>query len=146
MADCRVMIAAGCALVLAACQPGGTARVDAEQSEPYSGIAADEVLYFGGNEPFWGGQVASGSLTYTTPEDPDGEVIEVTRFAGMNGLGFNGQMVAGAQFDMAVTPGECSDTMSDRSYPFVVTLSIADEVRNGCGWTDKMPYTGDANP
>lgn len=131
--------------LLSACQGGGgDGAVTAENAQVYDGIANDELLRFGGNEPFWGGQVVSGRLTYTTPENSDGVTIAVKRFAGMNGLGFSGEL-DGKRFDMAVTPGDCSDTMADRTYPFTITLSIADEVRTGCGWTDAQPYDGDGN-
>ena len=47
---------------------------------------------------------------------------------------------------MTVTPLSCSDGMSDRTYPFTVTLEIGEETRNGCGWTDRQPFEGPANP
>ncbi len=134
-----------------ACQPVGTGGEAAgpagneEMAGVYAGIGPEELLRFTGTEPFWGGDVSGGELTYTTPENPDGTIIRVERFAGNNGLGYSGDL-AGREFDMAVTPGECSDAMSDRTYPFVVTLRIGGEVRNGCGWTDAMPFTGPEAP
>ena len=83
--------------------------------------------------------------TYSTVEDPDGTTIAVERFAGNNGLGYSGSL-DGTSFDMAITPGECSDGMSDRTYPFTVTLRIGEEQRTGCAWTDRMPFSGPANP
>lgn len=132
--------------LLVNCQGGASdGTVTADNAEVYSGVSVDEVLRFGGNEPFWGGEVVGGSLTYTTPENAEGDTIRVKRFAGMNGLGFSGEL-GGKAFDMVVTPGECEDTMADRSYPFTITLSIGGDVRSGCGWTDAQPYTGDENP
>ncbi len=80
-------------------------------------------MRFTGAEPFWGGEVAGGTLSYSTPETPDGETIAVERFAGRGGLSFNGTLGEQA-FEMMVTPLECSDGMSDRTYPFTVTLQI----------------------
>ncbi|MGB7372538.1 COG3650 family protein [Pontixanthobacter sp.] len=141
------VLASGCLLAsLSGCQRGpADGTVTADNAEAYSGIAADEVLRFGGNEPFWGGEVAGETLIYTTPENPDGAAIAVKRFAGMNGLGYSGTL-GGQAFDMVVTPATCSDTMADRTYPFAITLSIGEQVRNGCGWTDRQPATGDQNP
>jgi uncharacterized membrane protein len=144
-------------VLLAACQPGtadggsapgeaGDAAIpDPASSEPYAGIAESETLRFTGTEPFWGGEATGGSLTYTTPEDPDGTTIAVERFAGRGGLSFSGSL-AGAALVMSVTPGACSDGMSDRSYPFTVTLELGGEQRNGCGWTDRQPFTGPEQP
>lgn len=140
------------AILVAACSPAenaggraaGTAGTD-EATGVYTGIGTEELLRFTGTEPFWGGEVSGGRLVYTTPEEPDGTTVRVERFAGNNGLGFSGEL-ENRRFDMAVTPGRCSDGMSDRTYPFIVTLRIGDEVRNGCGWTGDMPFTGPAAP
>ncbi|MXP14856.1 hypothetical protein GRI44_08875 [Altererythrobacter confluentis] len=134
---------------LAACQqdagssanvPGGGAATAA-----YDGIAEGDTVHFAGTEPFWGGTIAGAMLTYSTPENPEGTAFLVDRFAGNGGLGFTGTL-DGAPFNMAITPGSCGDGMSDREYPFVVTLRIADETRRGCGWTDSQPFSGDAQP
>ena len=154
MTAVRIACAAGAALLLVACQQGGAddagtatdARVpDANSTEAYDGIAKDETLRFSGTEPFWGGQVGGGSLTYTTPDNPDGATIAVERFAGRGGLSFTGAL-EGAEFEMMVTPLECSDGMSDRKYPFTVTLKIGEDLRNGCGWTERQPFTGPERP
>lgn len=129
-------------LLLAACQGGG----DAERSvESYDGIASDETIHFTGTEPFWGGDSAGGTLTYSTPENIEGSTISVERFAGNSGLSIAGKL-EGASFDLVVTPGECSDGMSDRSYPFVATLRIGEETRFGCAWTERQPFEGSEAP
>jgi uncharacterized membrane protein len=150
----RIVCAAGAALLLAACGQGGTTGAgettaaklpDANSTEAYNGIAVDETVRFSGTEPFWGGQVGGGTLTYTTPDNPDGTKIMVERFAGRGGLSFTGSL-DNADFEMTVTPLECSDGMSDRKYPFTVTLKIGEDLRNGCGWTDRQRFTGPERP
>lgn len=137
----RAAALAALPLLLAACQ-----SADADRSvEAYDGIAADETIRFLGTEPFWGGESAGGTLTYDTPENIDGTTITIERFAGNSGLSIAGEY-EGASFDMVVTPGECSDGMSDRRYPFVVTLQIGEETRFGCAWTERQPFTGSAAP
>ncbi|MES2700146.1 MAG: hypothetical protein V4647_11105, partial [Pseudomonadota bacterium] len=69
------------------------------------------------------------------------ETIAVARFAGRGGLSFTGTL-QGAQFDLAITPASCSDGMSDRTYPFAVTVQLGDQQLSGCGWTDRQGYTG----
>jgi len=128
-------------IVLAACQ-GST---EPDQVPRFDGIGAEEVIRFTGTEPFWGGKVEGSMLTYTTPENLEGEVITVERFAGNHGIGLSGKL-GEAAFDMTVTPGECSDGMSDRVYPYTVTLSVGGEVREGCGWTDRQPFSGPEAP
>jgi len=123
----------------------GAAPSDAEDSDAYSDVAPGETIRFTGTEPFWGGEVSGQTLTYSTPENIDGSIIQVQRFAGHNGLSFSG-VLDGASFDMAITPGECSDGMSDRTYPFTVTLKVGGEQRSGCAWTDSRPFSGPENP
>ena len=149
---------AACA-VLPACQSGGsdapaaaeateteaTVPGDTSETAPYAEIAEDEVLRFLGNEPFWGGEVSGKTLTYKTPEDQDGTVIAVERFAGRGGIAFSG-LIEGEDFEMTVTPLECSDGMSDRTYPFTVTLEIGEDRRNGCAWSEQHPFEGPQNP
>jgi len=120
-------------------------RVTADEAQPYDGIAANENFYFGGTEPFWGGEIKGEILTYSTPDNVDGTQIIAKRFSGMNGLGFSGKL-DGQSFDMAVTEGECSDGMSDRTYPFTVTLKLGEDILNGCGHSDSNPFGGPENP
>lgn len=134
--------------LLANCQPGaGEANVpgDSSDSRPFDAIAPDEVLQLTGTEPFWGGNIAGNTLTYNTPEDPDSTAIAVKRFAGRGGLSFSGTYQS-QPIDITVTPGNCSDGMSDRNFPFVVTLQVTGETLNGCAWSDVQPFTRSESP
>lgn len=132
-------------LLLAACnqEAGGTGGLpgDPEDTTPFALIAEDETVHFTGTEPFWGGEATGGMLNYSTPENIEGRDVAVTRFEGRGGLSFSGEL-GGAAFDLLVTEGQCSDGMSDRSFPFVATLSLGGEVRHGCAWTAARPFTG----
>ena len=129
-------------LTLGACQGSPAAENvpgDVEDNAAFGLIAEGETVRFVGTEPFWGGQVKGTALTYSTPEIPDGTDIAVTRFAGRGGVSWSGTY-DGARFALAVAPGDCSDGMSDRSFPFVATLEVAGEQRNGCAWSDSKPF------
>lgn len=137
-------------LLLAACHGhgaagDGTAPADGSKPRNYAGLGEGEVLHFTGTEPFWGGSVTGATLTYETPENPKGTAIAVRRFAGNNGLAFTGTL-GGNSFDMAVAEAKCGDGMSDRTYPFMVSLRLGGELRNGCGWTDARRFTGPEKP
>lgn len=128
-------------LALTACSDTGEDTLD---NQRFEGIADDETINFTGTEPFWNGTVSGETLVYRTPEntlgeEADGETLTVRRFNGNSGLGLSGKLEE-QPLDMTVTPGECSDGMSDRSYPYVVTLRIGEETRYGCAWTDRQPY------
>lgn len=125
-------------LALVACQsgdgpenlPGGT-----DDTQPFSGITEGAVIRFTGAEPFWGGSVQGRQLIWTTPDNSAGTKFSVERFAGRGGLSYSGQL-EGEPFTIAITPGKCSDGMSDRVYPFVTTVTIDDLLLTGCGWRE----------
>lgn len=148
----RILSTLALTCALAACNSsgggngaGGNLTQESKPGDAFSLIGQSEVLRFTGTEPFWGGTVSGKTLIYTTPENPDGTTLPVERFSGNNGLSFNGAM-GDQSFDMAITHAACSDGMSDRTYPFTVTLRLAGEVRQGCGWTDTKPFEGPKAP
>ena len=137
----RIMAGLASASLLAACGNAGKP----ERVTNFSAIGEKETINLVGTEPFWGGKVTGGSFTYTTPEDSQGTAIMVSRFSGNNGLGFSGTY-GDQPIDLTVTPGECSDGMSDRTYPYVATLRVMGEQRTGCAWTTAQPFGGPENP
>ncbi len=132
-----------CTVLLTSC--GTRSSHGSDETQPFAGIEADEVVHFTGTEPFWGGQVSGGTLTYETPENPNGATIAVSRFAGRNGVSYSGDL-DGKPFVIAISPAQCSDGMSDRSYPYAVALQVKDEQREGCAWTDKQPFKSPKQP
>lgn len=123
---------------LAACQPGPDRRV-----EPvFSAIGTDEIVSIVGNEPFWGGTIQGDTMVWTTPENPDGVAIAVTRFAGNGGLGWSGSL-DGEPVDVLIASGPCSDGMSDRKYPYSTAVSIGERRVFGCAYTDQTNHTDD---
>ncbi len=135
------------ASILTACtQEAGEISRDAQ---PFAGIAETADITLLGNEPFWGidiGPDGSGfTAVYSTPENIDGTPFEVSRFAGNNGIGFNGTLGEEA-VQIALTPGACNDTMSDRSYPYTATVLLGDMTLYGCAYTSDEPFTGEEMP
>ena len=147
MTKFSMSLAAALLLSLGACHGSGHSGIpgDSASHEPFSGIATSEVLRFVGTEPFWGGDLKGDTLTYSTPGKPDGEVIAVKRFGGRGGMALSGEY-DGAPVDMTITPGTCSDGMSDRTFPFTVMLKLGRETLQGCAWSDAHPFKGSANP
>lgn len=136
----RLSILAG-ATLLAACGTAG----QSDQTRAFADIAPAETIRALGTEPFWNATVAGDRLTYATPDDPEGRTTAVSRFAGNSGLAFHGEL-GGQPVDLVVTQGACSDGMSDRRFPYTVTLQIGDEQREGCAYTDRQPFSGPAAP
>lgn len=127
---------AGCASPEDAIDPKG---------KTFDGIAPAEIITLTGTEPFWAIRINGAEATYSNPEHPEGFAFAVARFAGNNGLGLTGTLF-GAPVTITLTPGKCSDGMSDRTFPYVATVALGEETLRGCGYTDKQPYTGEAAP
>ncbi len=121
-------------------------------------IAPEATIYLGGTEPFWsleiayrdeGGEaVGAGEgyrARYSTPDNIAGTSFAATRFAGNNGLGFSGTL-GDEPIQIAITPGQCSDQMSDRVYPYTASVRIGETLLSGCGATSEEPFTGPAAP
>jgi len=133
----------GLAFLLAACGTGSQPKPG--EVERYDGIGEAETIKLTGTEPFWGMTISGGMLTYTTPENIGGSTAAVIRFSGNGGLGFSGTL-DGQALQVAVTPGDCSDGMSDRIYPFTATVTLGETMLTGCGYTGNHPFRGEENP
>jgi uncharacterized membrane protein len=138
-----ITVALALSLALAACnhEPDADLPGNAADDQPFAAIGEDETIRLVGTEPFWSGEIAHGMLTWSTPEDIDGQRVPVTRFAGRGGLSFSGQLDM-RPLDIAVTPASCSDGMSDRTYPYVATVQLGDQQLQGCAWSENESYSG----
>lgn len=131
------------AVALAGCTdlPGEISR----DTEPFDAIGEEALISAGGTEPFWNLAIAPEAggygAKYSTPDNLDGTQFALSRFAGNNGLGFSGEM-EGKSVNLALTPGDCSDGMSDSVYPYTATLLLGDETLYGCAHTDTQPFVG----
>ncbi len=84
-----------------------------------------------GTEPFWSVMIDGGALTYATPENQQGSQTTITRSEQSGVLTVSGTLEAKG-LQLVVTPGQCSDGMSDTVYPYSAALSLGDERFAGC--------------
>lgn len=115
----------------------------------FDAISKDAAITLVGTEPFWNIDIAPAdgfySATFATPENTDGSPLALDRFAGNNGLGFSGEL-EGRAIQITLTPGECSDGMSDRGYPYTATIAWGESTLYGCGFTSDEPFIEDEEP
>jgi uncharacterized membrane protein len=89
-----------------------------------------------GTEPFWSAAIEGRCVTYRTPENHSGTRIWAT-FTGSRDFGQWAGFLANERFVLMTTQhANCSDGMSDRSYPIAVTLTIGSDERRGCAAPD----------
>lgn len=87
-----------------------------------------------GNEPFWTVTVGKQGIVYQTPETKPRSFRYITPIAAQGRLldtvrvyrlGLNNSLIL-------KKTDACSDTMSDRKYPYSATLILGDTVKEGC--------------
>lgn len=86
-----------------------------------------------GTEPFWNVKVEKAGITYhRMGEEP---VVFPYQAAKKQGAGSVYETtVKGRRLVVAITPGECSDGMSDNTYPYSVQADIDGETLRGCAF------------
>lgn len=140
----------GLALLLCACPratqspaPIGEPAATPAQTDPAPGPAKgkraagqenEPVLAFRGfgTEPFWSARVDADTLVFSTPENPDGTTMHGRRVPSLTGFVFIGKD-GDREFNLGLTPGECSDGMSDNRYEYTATFILGDTTYKGCG-------------
>jgi uncharacterized membrane protein len=145
-----LIAAAGCARSADApgpATPGTTAQAVPPAAAPAQGIRVGEPSPYGrggppnpapgtgwhafGNEPFWSVQARGGTLVFTTPEDQGGVTLLGRRVPSLVGTVVLGSGPKG-EFHFGVTPGKCSDGMSDRSFAHASTFIYDGVTYKGC--------------
>jgi uncharacterized membrane protein len=101
------------------------------QAEPKIASPIPASLRVLGTEPFWNLQIGGDNLTYTTPEDAKGQHALVTRRDRADGADFSGRL-GSASLRVEITRHDCSDGMSDHTYPFPAVLILGGDHRGGC--------------
>jgi uncharacterized membrane protein len=85
-----------------------------------------------GTEPFWEARVDGDTLVFSTPEDQGGRRMQGRRVPSLVGYVFIGKD-GGKDFNLGLTPAQCSDGMSDNRYAFKATFTYGDTTYTGCG-------------
>lgn len=82
-----------------------------------------------GTEPFWAVQVRADSLTLSRPDHAELKV-PAPRPEARGG----GTVWAAEGMTVSITPGACSDGMSDRAYTNVALVRVGAEILKGCAY------------
>ena len=139
----KTAIAIAAVLLLAACNPpkppaptvATPPAAAPDQAAAAPAATGDEPMHrfrAFGTEPFWNVNVEDATLTYTTPEDQAGVVMQGTRRALEEGVELSGSH-DGKPFVLTVSAGLCSDGMSDNRYTLVSAFRYGDIDYKGCG-------------
>lgn len=92
-----------------------------------------EKLKAVGTEPFWSLDIDRGAIAYSTAEQPAPVAGRAARSEEGGALKLAGTL-AGRTIDVSIVPDTCSDGMSDRIYPYAVTVRLGAETLRGCAY------------
>lgn len=123
-------------VLLASCGSGQksaapTPAATTPEPDPVSLSFLPAEFHATGTEPFWSITVTKTQLTYTTPENQAGVTVPVIRQDGAENALFTATL-AGQPLQLLITPGACSDGMSDKTYPWTVEKTLGDDSVDGC--------------
>lgn len=130
----RLILSSLAVLALAACSSEPEAPVPAEPAAPVElgGVNLEQPLRALGTEPFWGVDITTDALVYSGVDRPERRAThDGPEMAGTVAL-WRGTTPDGDSMTLTLMATECSDGMSDRTYPLTARLEVGDETLNGC--------------
>lgn len=124
------------ALVLAGCSQGTDApAAPAEPAGPppvLSGIDLTKPLRLVGTEPFWGIELNGTELVYSGPDRPEQRAPQPRPTLQGTVATYEAKTSTGTEIAVTLTATECSDGMSDRTYPLTALVKVGEETLMGC--------------
>ncbi|WGM48951.1 hypothetical protein KOAAANKH_03866 [Brevundimonas sp. NIBR10] len=122
-------------LALAACSEPASQPTSAPAPAPaaatLAGVDLNQPVRALGTEPFWGVEITASAITYTSIEGPpqtgtnSGPTLQGTTATYASTIGDQ-------PIEITLIATECSDGMSDRTYPLTAMVKLGGETLNGC--------------
>lgn len=104
----------------------------AEPSHVLGGVDLDQPVKALGNEPFWYVTMDGKTMTYGGPDRPEQRATQSPPHIQGTTATFSGETATGRALEVTMIATECSDGMSDRTYPLVARVKVGDETLTGC--------------
>lgn len=133
----RLLALAASVLILSACSQGGDApEAPAEPTAPapvLAGVDLSQPVRLLGTEPFWGIELTGSELVYSGVDRPEQRAPQPKAVVQGTVATLETRSASGVTFEVTLTATECSDGMSDRTYPLTALIKVGDETLMGCG-------------
>lgn len=137
-----LVVPALAALSLAACEPaeapgGGVATPPTEPAPALElgGVDLTGDLNLLGTEPFWGVEISGGQIRIAGVDRPEMTAPRATPVVQGTTATWTTTTDDGQPLVITVMDTDCSDGMSDRTYPLTARVQVGMETLNGCGAT-----------
>ena len=125
---------AGLALVACSSEPDGPAG-PAPAPEPapsLAGVDLSRPVRLLGTEPFWGIDLTGSEIVYAGADRPEQRGPQPEPTLQGTGATLETPTTAGPPIAITLTATECSDGMSDRTYPLTALVQVGEESLMGC--------------
>ncbi len=138
-------------LALAACSPSEDPvqpEAPAEQPAPVlGGVDLGQPVRALGTEPFWSVELTGTELVYTSPEPPEQRAPQPAPVVQGTTATYEAETADGTDLRVTLIATECSDGMSDRTYPLTAMVKLGDQDLTGCAAsTAAVMSVGESGP
>ncbi len=137
-------------LVLAGCSPAEEPASSPEPPLPAAVLGGVELagsVRAIGTEPFWSVDLTGTELIYTTPEAPEQRAPRPEPVVQGTTATWEAETADGTRLKVTLIATECSDGMSDRTYPLTAMVTVGDRALTGCAAsTAAIISTGESGP
>jgi uncharacterized membrane protein len=132
----RPVFAALAVLVLAACSPSEEPvqpESPSEQPAPVlGGVDLAKPVRVLGAEPFWSVDLTGTEMVYTAAEPPEQRAPRPDPVVQGTTATWEAETADGTELRVTLIATECSDGMSDRTYPLTAMVKVGDQDLTGC--------------
>ena len=147
----RPVFAALAVLALAACSPSEEpAQPDTPSEQPapvLGGVDLAQPVRALGTEPFWSLELTGTEMVYTAAEPPEQRAPQPDPAVQGTTATYQAETADGTDLRVTLIATECSDGMSDRTYPLTAMVKVGDEDLTGCAAsTAAVMSTGESGP
>lgn len=105
--------------------PSGPARL--------GGVDLSQPLRALGTEPFWSVDVSGPEMTFSGADRPTIRAAPARRTLFEDSVVYRGLTESGVELIITLEADDCSDGMSDRTYPLTARVTFGDDIRlSGC--------------
>lgn len=147
----RPFVLAAAVLSLAACSgEPETATEPAPAPEPapvLGGVDLSRPVRLLGTEPFWGIDLTGTEIVYSGADRPEQRGPQPQPTIQGTVATLETTTTAGTDIAITLTATECSDGMSDRTYPLTALVKVGEETLMGCAAsTAAIMSVGESGP
>lgn len=136
-------------VTLSACSPeaGAPDVVAPEPSVVLAGVDLGRPVRALGTEPFWAVEMTGTELVYSGVDRPEQRAPQPKTGIQGTTATFDSVTSTGTPISIMLAATECSDGMSDRTYPLSAIVRIGDETLTGCAAsTAAIMTSGESGP